>query len=45
MSELQTKLPTHTWIVATWDEYIQTVEAPRLEKAKSYYHNECHTTT
>jgi hypothetical protein len=39
MSELQTKLPTDTWVVATWDEYIQTIENPAYEKAKGYYHN------
>ena len=39
MSELQTKLPTDTWIEATWDEYIQAVTNPQLEKAKCYYHN------
>ncbi len=39
MSELQTKLPTDTWVVASWDEYIQIVEDPTYEKAKCYYHN------
>ena len=39
MSELQTKLPTDTWVVATWDEYIQAIEDPAYEKAKGYYHN------
>ena len=39
MSELQTKLPTDTWIEATWKEYIQAVADPQLEKAKCYYHN------
>lgn len=39
MSQLQTKLPTDTWIPATWDEYIQTIENPEYEKAKSYYFN------
>lgn len=39
MSELQTKLQTDTWVVATWDEYIQTIEDPAYEKAKGYYHN------
>jgi len=39
MSEIQTKLPTDTWVVATWDEYIQAVENPAYEKAKCYYHN------
>ncbi|MEH2170139.1 MAG: Uma2 family endonuclease [Nostoc sp.] len=39
MSELQTQLATDTWITATWDEYIQIIENPAYEKAKSYYHN------
>jgi len=39
MSELKTKLPTNTWIVATWDEYIQAIEDQAYEKAKCYYHN------
>ncbi len=38
MNKTQTQLPTDTWIKATWDEYIQTVEDPSYEKAKSYYH-------
>jgi hypothetical protein len=39
MSELQTKFPTDTWVVAIWDEYIQAIEDPAYEKAKGYYHN------
>ncbi|MBD2048987.1 Uma2 family endonuclease [Coleofasciculus sp. FACHB-64] len=39
MSKLQTKIPTETWVVATWDEYIQAIEDPQLEKAKGYYQN------
>ena len=39
MSQLQTKLPTDTWVSATWDEYIQTIENPEYEKAKGYYFN------
>jgi Uma2 family endonuclease len=39
MSELQTKLPTDTWVAATWDEYIQSIEAPAYKKAKCYYYN------
>jgi Uma2 family endonuclease len=39
MSELQTKIPTDTWVLATWDEYIQVIEDPANEKAKGYYHN------
>lgn len=36
---MQTKLPIDTWIVATWDEYVQAVEDPVYEKAKGYYSN------
>ncbi|WP_017316317.1 Uma2 family endonuclease [Mastigocladopsis repens] len=39
MHELQTKIPTDTWVAATWDEYIQIFENPVYEKAKGYYHN------
>ncbi|MBV8885950.1 MAG: Uma2 family endonuclease [Chroococcidiopsidaceae cyanobacterium CP_BM_RX_35] len=39
MSELQTKLPTDTWVTATWDEYIRVSENPAYEKAKGYYYN------
>ncbi|MBW4651321.1 MAG: Uma2 family endonuclease [Kastovskya adunca ATA6-11-RM4] len=39
MSELKTKLLTDTWVAATWDDYIQVIEAPACEKAKGYYHN------
>ncbi|NES06083.1 MAG: Uma2 family endonuclease [Okeania sp. SIO2F4] len=34
-----TQLPTDTWITATWQEYIQTIEDPSYEKAKSYDNN------
>ena len=39
MSELQTKLPTDTWVDCPWDEFIQVIEDPAYEKAKCYYHN------
>jgi len=39
MSQLKAKLPTDTWVVATWDEYIQIIEDPAYKKAKGYYHN------
>ena len=39
MSQLQTELPTETWVITTWDEYIQAIEDPAYEKAKGYYHN------
>ena len=39
MSNLQTKLPTDTWVAASWNEYLQAIENPAYEKAKSYYYN------
>jgi Uma2 family endonuclease len=39
MSQLQTKLPTDTWVTASWDEYIQAIEDPVYAKAKGYYYN------
>ena len=39
MMDTQTQLPTDTWVVATWNEYIQAIENPAYEKAKGYYHN------
>ena len=39
MTELQTKFPTDTWVIARWDEYIQAIENPAYEKAKGYYYN------
>ena len=37
---IQTKLPTNTWVIATWDEFIEMTENPVYQKAKCYYHNE-----
>ena len=34
------KLITDTWVSATWDEYIKSIEHPSCEKAKGYYHND-----
>jgi len=39
MSKLPTKLQIDEWITATWDEYLQAITDPQLEKAKCYYHN------
>lgn len=39
MTELQTKFATDTWVIASWDEYIQAIENPAYEKAKGYYYN------
>ncbi|RQH22294.1 Uma2 family endonuclease [Okeania hirsuta] len=38
MTNLQVKTSTDTWISATWDEYLQTIENPIYTKAKSYYY-------
>lgn len=40
MSDLSTKLLTDTWLIATWDEYIQLIKDTTYEKAKSYYYKE-----
>ncbi|NES04163.1 MAG: Uma2 family endonuclease [Okeania sp. SIO2F4] len=37
MNRTQTQLPTDTWITATWQEYIQTIQDQSYKKAKSYY--------
>jgi Uma2 family endonuclease len=39
MSQLQAKLPTDTWVNATWDEYIKAIGDPAYEKARGYYYN------
>jgi len=39
MSQLQTIVPTDTWINATWDEYLEAINDPAYEKAKGYYFN------
>ncbi|KST62461.1 Uma2 family endonuclease [Mastigocoleus testarum] len=39
MQELKTKIPTDTWVVATWDEYIQIIESPTYKKATGYYYD------
>lgn len=39
MSQLQAKLPTDTWVNATWDEYIRAISAPSYENARGYYDN------
>ena len=40
MSKLQTKMPTETWVAATWDEYLEALENPIYEKAKGYYYQQ-----
>jgi Uma2 family endonuclease len=39
MNELQTKLPTDTWISGSWNEYLQTLVSPEFVKSKGYYFN------
>lgn len=39
MSQLTVKLPTDTWVNATWKEYLQVSGEPTHEKTKGYYHN------
>ena len=39
MSNVTVQLPTDTWVVASWDDYIQQIEDPACEKAKGYYYN------
>ncbi|NJK75896.1 MAG: Uma2 family endonuclease [Richelia sp. CSU_2_1] len=39
MSELKTKLPTDTWVVASWEEFIEMADSPAYKKAKCYYRN------
>ena len=36
---LKTKLPTDTWVRATWDEYDREITDPVYKKAKCYYYN------
>ena len=38
MIELQTQLPTDTWIYASWADYEQIIINLPNEKAKSYYY-------
>lgn len=39
MSQLQAKLPTDTWVTASWEEYLKAIGDPADEKAKGYYFN------
>ncbi|MGB3557408.1 MAG: hypothetical protein WBA24_02595 [Geitlerinemataceae cyanobacterium] len=36
MGKIQTQLPTETWVNASWEEYLQMIENPVYQKAKSY---------
>ncbi len=40
MSQLQAKVPTDTWVNASWEEYLQAIHDPAYEKAKGYYYSE-----
>lgn len=39
MSTIVSKIPTDTWVIATWDEYLQATDNPDYTKAKFYYNN------
>jgi Uma2 family endonuclease len=39
MAQSPIKLPTDTWVPATWNDYIQAVADPDYVKAKSYYYD------
>lgn len=39
MNQLQTQLPTDTWVTVTWNEYLRAIEDPNYAKAKGYYYN------
>jgi Uma2 family endonuclease len=38
MVELKAKLVTDAWVLATWEDYLQTIDDPAHEKAKGYYY-------
>jgi Uma2 family endonuclease len=35
---LQTQIPTDTWVAASWEEYLRALENPLYEKAKGYFY-------
>jgi Uma2 family endonuclease len=39
MTTSQLQLPLDTWVSATWDEYLHTLEDPICKTAKGYYYN------
>ncbi len=39
MSSVYTNQLTDTWIVASWDDYLEQIENPAYKKAKGYYYN------
>jgi Uma2 family endonuclease len=38
MSNLRTQQQTDTWVAASWDEYLQTIEDSAYETARGYYY-------
>ncbi|MGD1875247.1 MAG: Uma2 family endonuclease [Mastigocoleus sp.] len=39
MQELKAKILTDTWVEISWDEYVQIIDNPDYDKAKSYYYD------
>ncbi len=39
MSQVQAKLPTDTWVNATWEKYIEAIDDPAYQNARGYYYN------
>lgn len=39
MSQVQAKLPTDTWVNATWDKYVEAIDDPAYQNARGYYYN------
>ncbi|HEY9622593.1 MAG TPA: Uma2 family endonuclease [Crinalium sp.] len=39
MSQLKAKLPTDTWVKATWEEYLLAISDPPYDRARGYYHD------
>ncbi len=38
MNDVQTQSQTDTWVAASWEEYIRTINNPAYETAKGYYY-------
>jgi len=38
MNNRQTRQRTDTWVLASWDEYVQTIADPAYKIAKGYYY-------
>ncbi len=39
MANLQTQLPTDSWVVASWEEYLQAIADPAYTTARGYYYH------